>query len=338
MKRATLLAVGASALFLVLPACKRQLPVALRFWMSGDGGCAELQRNAKWNGMFCWGPGIATPKTFPDGVPDPLALGTKKSCGFFHHEKLECWEGDGAPVDTGIRGNGGGKIAMGADHWCAAYDASGAHMKCEGSNAEGQLGAESEWIRSTAAIKLVTAGEATTCVAYDHGEGILCRGRGAPKDIVLAGNDFRDLQAGKNHTCAVSMPGRLYCWGKNDAGQLGDGTTNDAAMPTAVTGIEGVLQVAIGDRHTCVLLANRTVSCFGANDRHQLADGTTQGRGRPGMVLGVLGVWEVHAAGDGTCVRFGTEGELRCWGANDHGQLGDGSTVEHTVPAPIKFH
>lgn len=328
----------ALALSLLGLACKRNTPVALSLAINEEGGCSELKDNPKFGKIICWGPGVAATKKFPQNVnPSSIKGGIgKKLCGIFGNERLECWEGAGDPVDTGMKGYGGVKVGIGPDHLCGTWNFSGDHFQCQGSSDDGRFGTESEWLAHP--IKFVVAGEASTCVGWEQGAGILCRGRGVPKDPMLAGSELLDFRAGRNHMCAVTKQGRLYCWGKNDVGQLGDGTTNNAAMPTVVIGLEGVFQVAVGARHTCALLGNRTVSCWGANDHHQLANGTTLPSTRPAMVLGALGVWSIEAAGDATCVRLGQDGEIRCWGANDHGQLGDGSNAEHTVPAPIKFH
>ena len=326
---------GIAVLLTLALGCKRNTPVALSLAINENGGCMELKPNPKFGKFLCWGPGVAKTRDFPGGEPQKLAFGAKKSCGIFG-ESLKCWEGDGAPAETGITGKGL-KVAIGTSHMCGtSADGDVAHFQCVGSNDAGQFGSERDWIKYP--IKLVAAGDATTCIGWEEGAGILCRGRGASPDPMLVGSVLTDLRSGPHHTCAVTKQGRLYCWGKNDAGQLGDGTTNDAAVPTAVTGLDGVIAVAPGARHTCALLANRTVSCWGANDHHQLANGTTLIGAHPAMVLGALGVWEIASAGDATCARLGQDGEIRCWGANDHSQLGDGSTVEHTVPAAVKFH
>jgi alpha-tubulin suppressor-like RCC1 family protein len=324
------------ALFLALAfGCKRNTPVALSLAINENGGCMELKPNPKFGKFVCWGPGVATTRKFPGGDPSKLYFGANKSCGVFG-EDLKCWEGDGPPVETGIKGKNV-RVAFGAHHFCAATGEGDAqHFQCQGSNDDGQFGTESDWTQYP--IKLVAVGQASTCVAWDGPAGILCRGRGMPKEPMLVGSEIRDFRAGPEHMCATTKHGRMYCWGKNDVGQLGDGTTNNAPMPTPVIGIEAVANVAVGARHTCALHGNGTVSCWGANDHHQLANGTTLPSARPATVLGALGVWEIQAVADATCVRLGQDGEVRCWGANDHFQLGDGSTVEHTVPAPVKFH
>src|SRR2546421_440722 len=64
-----------------------------------------------------------------------------------------------------------------------------------------------------------------------------------------------DVAAGGDTTCAV-RDGLAYCWGRNDYGQLGDGTTVYRAQPVTVQGLKDAVQLAVGGDHTCALLAN----------------------------------------------------------------------------------
>lgn len=163
-----------------------------------------------------------------------------------------------------------------------------------------------------------------------------CRGEddAKRKAASVAGADVLLLAEGDAHTCALTSR-ELVCWGANDAGQLGDGTTNASRTPVIVHGIAGVAQIVAGARHTCVRHDNGTVSCWGANDSYQLADGTTTPRARPTPVFGLVGVTKLAAAGDSTCALL-SDASVRCWGKNDMGQLGDGTTKTRNVPSPIK--
>jgi hypothetical protein len=144
------------------------------------------------------------------------------------------------------------------------------------------------------------------------------------------------LAALRDHTCKLEDDHTVHCWGKNDDGQLGDGTRTGSTSPVAVTGLRDVIAIGAGDRHTCAHLANRTVACWGANDHHQLANGTTEASARPGVIVGLVGVRQLAVAGDGACAIV-DEGVVRCWGRNDRSQLGDGTTEEHNVPMPIRY-
>jgi alpha-tubulin suppressor-like RCC1 family protein len=89
----------------------------------------------------------------------------------------------------------------------------------------------------------------------------------------------RDVAAGLAHTCAVTADLSLVCWGANDAGQLGNGTTaaSPTTTPTPVAGLAGVASVAAGGAHTCARLVDGTVSCWGADTSGQLGDGVVLG-------------------------------------------------------------
>ena len=100
-----------------------------------------------------------------------------------------------------------------------------------------------------------------------------------------AGNSVVAVTAGAHHSCAVTASGRLYCWGRNEEGQLGDGTTTERHVPTLVEGLSGVREVALGDLHTCALLGSGAVRCFGSNSNGQLGDGTTRDSDEPTYVL-----------------------------------------------------
>ena len=102
------------------------------------------------------------------------------------------------------------------------------------------------------------------------------------------------------HTCAWRAAGPVHCWGRNDTGQLGDGTTNTRLTPTPAA-VAGVLQVSVGDWNnggfSCALLADRTVACWGRNEEGQLGDGTIWPyRTRPVAVVGLSDVAEIVSA------------------------------------------
>jgi hypothetical protein len=90
------------------------------------------------------------------------------------------------------------------------------------------------------------------------------------------------VSPGGQHTCALTASSGIKCWGRNEEGEVGDGTAVSRTRPVDVPGLtSGVAQVSAGDRHTCALLTNGTAKCWGYNVEGQLGDGTTSDRSSP---------------------------------------------------------
>ncbi|MFO0714774.1 MAG: hypothetical protein U0353_33350 [Sandaracinus sp.] len=125
-------------------------------------------------------------------------------------------------------------------------------------------------------------------------------------------------------TCAPGCSGGALC--------AGDGTCGPAPPP--------VRDLALGDQHACAVRADRTVVCWGRNTFANLGDRTTTDRAAPVSVIGpfdvILGDATEVAAGNGFSCARQSSGDVRCWGANDAGQLGDGSGVAMgTIPTRV---
>jgi alpha-tubulin suppressor-like RCC1 family protein len=126
-------------------------------------------------------------------------------------------------------------------------------------------------------------------------------------------------------TCALEL-GQLRCFGANNEGQLGLGTTADALTPKAVDAGAGVAfsSVRLGFQHSCALATDGRVFCFGANNRGQLGTGDFVQRRFPTPVPGALRFSDLAVNEDHTCA-LETSGGIYCWGENDESQLGQGS-------------
>jgi alpha-tubulin suppressor-like RCC1 family protein len=139
---------------------------------------------------------------------------------------------------------------------------------------------------------------------------------------------------GSRHACAIMDAGTVRCWGANDDGQIGDGTTTSRPIPVEVPTIADVFLVALGDKHSCALGRNGTVRCWGGNDRGQLGDGTNTGRTSPVLVRGLSEVLEIASGTSHVCARL-QDSSVRCWGNNESGQLGDGTVLDRNVPVRV---
>src|SRR5205823_12201247 len=116
------------------------------------------------------------------------------------------------------------------------------------------------------------------------------------------------------HNCALVHNGGAWCWGENDKGQLGDGTTTNRSTPVTVSGLPlNLAQIAAADDHTCALLVTGTVKCWGLNNKGQLGDGTTSDRSTPVTVAGLTGVAKITIGDAFTCALLNS-GDVECWG------------------------
>ncbi len=144
------------------------------------------------------------------------------------------------------------------------------------------------------------------------------------------------IAAGSGHACVLRESGKVACWGRNDQGQLGDGTTEDRSSAVAVQGLADVVELALGRDHTCARRSDGAVLCWGSNARGQLGIGQAgAGSRRPVMVRGLSDAKAIASGDEHTCA-LRNDGPMVCWGDNRDGQLGNAAQPMWTEPAPLR--
>jgi alpha-tubulin suppressor-like RCC1 family protein len=238
-----------------------------------------------------------------------------------------------SPVQTLTLGNQVSDISAGGWFTCARKTDNTAW--CWGDTTYGQIGNGS------------TSGQ--SCGTY-------CTYKSTPMQVSM-GNGVAELSAGVQHACARKSDGTLWCWGLDDAGQLGlgfgsdpycpDGTTLGSpcrTSPVQVTALSNVASISAGGGNTCAQKSDGTLWCWGRNDYGQIGDGTSSGQSchyvtcKPTPVqLTSLGsnVVSFSIGWSHTCV-VKNDGTLWCWGWNGYGQLGDGTLNDS--PSPIQVN
>src|SRR5262249_13130049 len=135
------------------------------------------------------------------------------------------------------------------------------------------------------------------------------------------------IAAGSGFSCSIHDDGTARCWGENDEGEVGDGSTSRSSAPVAIA-LTGDEQISGGGDHACAIAGGK-VWCWGYNEQGQLGDGTGTTRGIPAAVPGIASPTQVAAGDRHTCVLDGSA--VKCWGANNSGQLGDNSFQQSSM-------
>ena len=156
----------------------------------------------------------------------------------------------------------------------------------------------------------------------------------------LQGLVVKQITCGGDHSCALSVSGSLYCWGKNNFGQLGIGTTEDSKKPAACITLQNqeAQMVACGHDHTVVLTLDGGVFTFGSGMYGQLGHNCTNNEARPRKIFEMMG-YNASQIACGRChtlVYVPSSGVVYAFGLGANGQQGGGSYKNNQIPAQVK--
>ena len=261
------------------------------------------------------------------------------------------------------------QIVAGRGHNCVRFEGGG--LKCWGHGDVGQLGYgntdnrgddNSEmgvglpWVNLSDGTKMVVTNERHTCAILDD-NFLKCWGkneagqlgdgsttdRHVPVTINLGmSRTVKVVSTGDHHTCAILDDDSLKCWGKNGYGQLGDGSAINQHTPVSINLGTGrtAKAITLGRVFTCAILDDDSLKCWGNNSAGELGTGETSSFNTPpadSINLGVARTAKAVSAGDKHVCAILDDDSLKCWGDNQYGQLGDGSTTDNRAPVAINL-
>ena len=194
------------------------------------------------------------------------------------------------------------QVSVGAKFTCAVNSLS--NLYCWGNNASGQLGNN-------------TTTSSTT-----------------PESVTTLSQNVKSVSAGNNSTCALTLNGKIYCWGNGLNGKLGNGSTTSSLIPLQVTGMSsGATDVSTSDDHVCAIQSG-AVKCWGNGLSGALGDGNANQSYVPVTVSGLSsGVTKVTSGYQQSCALKGST--TYCWGYNQYGTIGDGTTTQRNTPVTL---
>ena len=285
--------------------------------LSNVSSCALTSTGA----MKCWGSNAygqigtlaSNQQKTPIDVPgftnniSAIAVGDSRMCALTTAGEVKCI-GNGV-ADSNNPGISAGAISIssGYANSCALMSYGG--VKCWGDNWTGQLGSGT-WVNTSPAVNVKGLTSGVTAIT----SGIM-------------------------HSCALLSSGSVKCWGANNYGQLGDGTTSNRNEPAQVSGLtSGVVSISGGYEHTCAVLTNGEAKCWGRNGYGELGDGTTTHKNVPTSVKvdgqPISGIASISGGLRHTCA-ITTGGAAKCWGYNALASLGNGTLTDSLTPVNV---
>jgi alpha-tubulin suppressor-like RCC1 family protein len=294
---------------------------------------------------------------------------TYNGCALSTSGGMKCWgadhrgqlgNGSGVSSSTAIQVTGlttGVKAMAGSEEFTCALMNSG-EVKCWG---ETFLDVNNDGIDDSGNTPTTVTGIPQDIVAISAGggkyacvvsatSGVWCWGQNTSGQLADGSNvdrlipvqatslpsSIKSLSTGSNHSCAVINTGGVKCWGSNTFGKLGDGTTNNSNTPVSVLGLTGpAVSVSTGYHHSCALLVSGATQCWGWNFGGQLGTGNNNDSSVPVTVQNLPSTVEALTTGIRNTCALLTNGDLKCWGDNTYGQVGDGTMSDRSLPVSV---
>ncbi len=325
-------------------------------WCWGNNESGQLGNNTTTS--------VSSPRSISSESWQTVVTGDKHSCAIDENDALYCWgKNDAGQVGNGttipqeepaaIATNADWRdISLGKNHSCAIKNDN--FLWCWGSNTSLQLGHSptnnrrpSLLSKTNADESIVTeqwsataSGNSHTCAIHNTDQSLWCWGGNGNGQIgqgtisaliaepteLAAGSQWLSIAANGNHSCAIRSDSSLWCWGGNDAGQVGNGSNENVTTPTLINSATDWRIIDLGTDHSCGIKNDNTLWCWGDNSESQLGDGTTAPSNIPKQI-GAASNWDKISLGKAFSCGINTNSELYCWGNNSVNQLGYDSTT-----------
>ncbi len=241
------------------------------------------------------------------------------------------------------------------EHSCGR---SGDQVYCWGRRNAGRLGSGNTG-GSTAVPELISGGLAISrlstsvdhaCVVTQTSE-LYCWGEGdsgrlgnnstadldVPTQIIAPAAEpaakWSKVSAGRDHTCALTVAGKPYCWGHNAAGELGNAATAESRVAVPVLTNQVFSDIRVGNRFSCGLTAAGALYCWGDNTNGKLGIGSAAANSNIPVLINGLSFTAIDLGNEHACGVSGLLGY--CWGSGANGRLGTGNTDSKNTPTAI---
>ncbi len=304
--------------------------------ITGEHSCGIKSDNTLW----CWGnnqygrlgDGTATNRSSPVNISvgltwEKVYAAGYNTCGIRSGGTLVCW-GDGPYSENGnnvyadqyspVGVNGGGTwkdVSLTGGHVCAIK--SDDTVWCWGDDGYGQVGNNAALAGQPIPTAISTGG-AWSQIQTFWGWWTSLSGSNAEG----------------SHSCALKSDGTIWCWGRNNYGQLGNNTTSNKAIPTTLNGGGTWSKMSTMSTHACGIKSDSTLWCWGKNAAGEVGDATTVTKTVPTAIGTDSWTSVVVGPANHTCA-IQSDNSLWCWGENTNGQVGDGTTANKTSPVKI---